>query len=291
MYKCVGLNIRNLDYFRKLNKAKGEFNTLNKDFFKVYDTCNFAQQMFLRHRVKLLKKDSQYIGYIWTELNDINQYSINALNILQTKNNPKNYTEYKYLLDSLKKNCTISYCCEKNNYNFDVLNYMGFHKIEGTLVLYLNIVETKPLIVMDDLEFQILKKGVDEQKRCEIQNEIFKNDARIPLSIEDIYFDEVQTYYFDKGSIFIKKDGNYIGYGQVIIEDDMPVIVNFGILKEYRGKGYSKSLLTYLIKIIKYNGFNKVMIKVKDTNKIALNLYEEIGFKITNEIYNWELET
>jgi Acetyltransferases len=283
--------MRNLDQFRKLNKSKGDFNTLNKDFFEIYDSCNFAQQIFLRHRVKLLKKDSRYIGYIWTELDDINVYTINALNILNTENNLKNYILYKYLLDTLKKNCKINYSCEKNSYNFDTLKYMGFIRKEGTLILHLNIQEKMPLLIMENLEFEILKRGRDEQKRCELQNQIFKNEDRIPLSIEDIYLDEVQTYYFDKGSVFIKKDGDYIGYGQVIIEDNQPVIVNFGILKEYRGKGYSKAFLAYLIKIIKFNGFSDVMIKVKTTNRIALNLYEATGFKIINEIYNWELKT
>lgn len=291
MYKCVGLNIRNLDYFRKLNKAKGDFNTLNKDFFKVYDKCNFAQQIFLRHRVKLLKKDYKYVGYIWTDFDNINVCSINALNILETAKNFKNYIPYKFLLDTLKKNCTVNYLCEKNSYNFDLLKDMGFTRKDGTLILCLNIEENIPLIIMENVEFEILKNGRDEQKRCEIQNEIFKNDTRVPLTIEDIYFDEIQTYYFDKGSIFIKKDGYHMGYGQVIIENNMPVIVNFGILKEYRGKGYSKALLTYLIKIIRYNGFNNVMLKVKTTNKIALNLYGGIGFKIANEIYNWQLKT
>lgn len=291
MYKCVGLNIRNLDYFRELNEAKGDFNTLNKNFFEVYDKCNFAQQMFLRHRVKLLKKDSRYIGYIWAEMDDKNVCGINALNISRDANNYESYIPYKLLIESLRKNCIINYLCEKNNYNFNFLENMGFIKKDGTLILYLNTEENIPLVILEDLEFEILKKGRDEEKRCEIQNNIFKNDARVPLTVEDIYFDEVQPYYFDKGSVFIKKDSSYIGYGQVIIEGNTPVIVNFGILKEYRGKGYSKALLTYLIKIIRYSGFNMVKIKVKSTNKVALNLYEGIGFKITGEIYNWELKT
>lgn len=287
MYNCVALNIRNLDYFKELNKAKDDFNRLNEDFFEVYHKSNFAQQIFLRRRVRLLKKDSNYIGYIWADMDDKNICSINALNVLRTSN----FIPYKALIDTLKKNCTINYLCENNNYNFQILKEIGFTRKDGTLILYLDVTENIPLIIVEDLEFETLKKGIDEQKRCEIQNEIFKNDARLPLTIEDIYFDEVQSYYFDRGSVFLKKNGIYIGYGQIIIENNIPVIVNFGILKEYRGRGYSKSLLTYLIKIIKYSGFDKVKIKVKSTNKIALNLYEQIGFKITSEIYNWQIKT
>ena len=198
---------------------------------------------------------------------------------------------YKFLLDTLKKNCSVTYLCESNNYNYEILKNLGFIKKDGMLILYLNMTENIPLVLHENLQFEVLKKGRDEHIRCEIQNNIFKEDTRVPLAVEDIYFDEVQSYYFDKGSVFLKKDGRHIGYGQVIIEHNIPVIVNFGILKEYRGKGYSKSLLTYLLKIIQYNGFNNVKIKVKSTNKVALNLYKGIGFKITGETYNWELKT
>ncbi|WP_406541200.1 hypothetical protein [Clostridium ljungdahlii] len=56
------------------------------------------------------------------------------------------------------------------------------------------------------------------------------------MTLEDIYFDEAQDYYFEKGAIFLKQNDEYIGYGQIVMENDIPVIVNFGILKEFRGK-------------------------------------------------------
>jgi ribosomal protein S18 acetylase RimI-like enzyme len=240
--------------------------------------------------VKLLKKDFKYVGYIWTEINDGKICIVKSLNVLRRVGDFKDYAPYKILIDSISDNYTINYLCENNDYNSNVLKDIGFIKREGTLILYLNMLENIPLILRENLEFQILKKGRDEQKRCNIQNEIFKNDSRVPLTIEDIYFDESQNYYFEQGSVFLKKDGEYIGYGQVIIENNTPIIVNFGILSRYRGNGYSKSLLSYLLKIIKYNGYNRVKIKVKNTNKIALSLYEGIGFEITKEIYNWEFK-
>jgi ribosomal protein S18 acetylase RimI-like enzyme len=290
MYDCVALSKKNLNHFKKLNEANEDFNNLNENFFEVYDDCNFAQQIFLRRRVKLLKKDFKYVGYIWTEINDGKICIVKSLNVLRRVGDFKDYAPYKILIDSISDNYTINYLCENNDYNSNVLKDIGFIKREGTLILYLNMLENIPLILRENLEFQILKKGRDEQKRCNIQNEIFKNDSRVPLTIEDIYFDESQNYYFEQGSVFLKKDGEYIGYGQVIIENNTPIIVNFGILSRYRGNGYSKSLLSYLLKIIKYNGYNRVKIKVKNTNKIALSLYEGIGFEITKEIYNWEFK-
>lgn len=292
MFKCVSLNKLNINNLKELNKFKNDFNVLNKDFFKIYNNSNFAQRMFLRRRVKLLKKDSKYIGYIWAEMNDKNIYSINALNVIQNELNiVKENIPYKLLINTLRRNCILNYLCENNDYNFQVLKSLGFLQREGTLILYLDLNKNVPFYLNDGVEFETLKLGVDEQKRCNIQNEIFKSDSRLPLSIQDIYFDQSQNYYFDKGAVFIKKDGEYIGYGQIIIENNTPVIVNFGILEKYRGKGYSKSLLSYLLKIIKYNGFNSVKIKVKSTNEIALNLYKKLNFKVTGETYNWQLKT
>ncbi|WP_411679486.1 GNAT family N-acetyltransferase [Clostridium thailandense] len=290
MYECVGLNKKNLVYFKSLNERKNEFNSLNEDFFETYNNCNFAQQIFLRRRVKLLRINSKYIGYIWSNTNDKDICSINAINVLKVLGSIKIHMLYKLLIDTLKNKSVINYLCESNDYNYEILKNIGFNKKEGTLILYSNISKESLEYFDNGFEFQNLKIGKDEAKRCQIQNEIFKDDNRIPLNIEDIYFDQIQSYYFDRGSIFLKKDGEYIGYGQIIIEDRIPTIVNFGILKEYRGNGYSKVLLSHLLKIIKFNGFDIVKIKVKSTNVPAINLYEKLGFYKKNEVYMWELK-
>lgn len=290
MYECVGLNKRNLVYFKQLNETKNEFNTLNEDFFEIYNNCNFAQQIFLRRRVKLLKINSKYIGYIWSEINDKNTCFINAVSVLEVLGNIKVHMLYKSLIDTLKSGCVINYLCESNNYNYEILKNIGFNKKEGTLILYSDVSKSIPVYLNNSLEFEELKISRDEEKRCQIQNEIFKDDNRIPLNIEDIYFDQIQNYYFDKGAVFLKKDGEYIGYGQIIIENDIPTIVNFGILKEYRGYGYSKVFLSHLLEIIRLNDFETVKIKVKSTNIPAVNLYQNLGFDIKNEVYRWELK-
>lgn len=290
MYECVGLNKRNLVYLEELNKVRCEFNTLNEDFFEIYSKCNFAQQILLRRRVKLLRNDSKYIGYIWFDMHDKNSCCINAISVLKTIGNIKLNILYKTLIDTIKRNCVITYLCETNDYNHEILKDIGFRKSEGTLVLHSNISKDIPIYLNKELEFELLKRERDEQKRCEIQNEVFGDDNRVPLSVEDIYFDQIQGYYFDKGAVFLKKDGEYIGYGQIIIEDDIPVIVNFGILKEYRGNGYSKAFLSHLLKIIKDTGFQNVKIKVKNTNIPAVNLYKKLGFNVKDEVCKWELE-
>ncbi|AGY74449.1 GNAT family N-acetyltransferase [Clostridium autoethanogenum] len=289
MYKCVKLTNKNLKYFRELNNKRYLFNPVNEDFFKTYDRYNFAKQLILRRRVKLIKKDLHYIGYIWSDVSYNKMCTINAMNVLCNCIAPDNLP-YKYLINTIKEPCTIKYICQNNNYNFNLLKSIGFKKGEGTLTLYKNLLENIPLIFDEKLQFKIFEKGKDEQKRCEIQNEIFKTDTRVPLTLEDIYFDEAQDYYFEKGAIFLKQNDEYIGYGQIVMENDIPVIVNFGILKEFRGKKYGKALLIYLLKIMYCSGFNRVIIKVKSSNYIALQLYTNMGFRIESERYNWTLD-
>jgi GNAT superfamily N-acetyltransferase len=160
---------------------------------------------------------------------------------------------------------------------------VGFEKKDGTLILYRDLPESIDFTLNEELEFELMQKGRDEKKRCEIQNKIFQDNNRIPLTLEDIFFDEIQDYYFEKGAVFLKKNDRYIGYGQFIIEKGMPVIVNFGIIKEFRGRGYSRYFLIYILNLIHFNGFNKIIIKVKNSNYIALNLYKSVGFKVKRE--------
>lgn len=289
MYECVGLTKKDLKYLKELNSTRNDFNPLNEDFFKIYENSNFAQQLLLRRKVKLVRNELKYIGYIWADIIDRRCCRINAINVLHELNNV-DYKPYKALLGTLRKDCNIVYNCEGNDYNFLILKELGFQKKDGTLLLNLNISKNIPLISNEALEFEVFKKGRDEEKRCEIQNKIFEEDSRIPLTLADIYFDELQDYYFEKGAVFLKKNDKYIGYGQIILENNIPLIVNFGILKKYRGRGYSKCLLSYLLKIVFLHGFINVKIKVKSSNEIAINLYKSIGFAIEKEVYNWELK-
>lgn len=291
MYQIMSLNKKNLNEFRRLNENKSNFNCLNKNFFEIYDKCSFAQKVLLRRKVRLLKQDLNYIGYIWYNVNCSykNTYIINALNIDNSET--ELVAPYKYLIDKLRKNSTFYYICENNDYNYKILKKIGFEKKEGTLILNLNLNQSIPLIIKDDINFEVLKIGRDEKKRCHIQNKIFKNNERIPLNLNDIYFDEMQSYYLNNGAIFIKKGETYIGYGQIILENNTPTIVNFGILEEFRGNDYSKCLLTYLLKIIMCSGFDRAKIKVKTFNYIALNLYKQMGFRVENRRYKWQIKT
>ncbi|MCS4522610.1 GNAT family N-acetyltransferase [Clostridium botulinum] len=63
-----------------------------------------------------------------------------------------------------------------------------------------------------------------------------------------------------------------------MLENNIPFIVNFGILSNFRKEGYGKVLLNHILNKLKIKGFKKVMIRVSSENEIALNLYKSLGF-------------
>ncbi|OFI07764.1 mycothiol acetyltransferase [Clostridium acetireducens DSM 10703] len=290
MYKCIRLNNINIKFLKKLNGRRYIFNTLNENFFDIYNTSNFAQRILLRKRVYLLSYDSNYVGYLWFTPNNKYNYTINALNIVYYTNiNLKKACSL--LLNSLKINATFNFHCENNGFNFKILKQLGFSNVSGVLKLSLLLNKSFNFkFNNDEISFSSLKLGSEENIRCYIQNTVFKNPNRVPLTIEDIFYDENQNYYFDRGSILVKKKDTYIGYGQIIIQNNIPIIVNVGILNSYRGKGYGEELLKYLINILKIEGFKKAYINVDMNNTIALNLYKKLGFKIKSEKCIWEIK-
>lgn len=287
MYELIELNKNNINDFRRLNALKDDFNKLNKDFFRIYYKQNYFQQFFQKKKVRLLKKDSRYTGYIWYENLRKYIYKIEALNII---NNENLLEGYKILIKSINGYSKIYYECEKNKYNFEILEEIGFYKTTGIIQMTLVLDNYIEFMAEKGITFKKMIKGIDEPIRCTLQNRIFKREDRIPLDIDDIYYDEVQSYYYDDGAIFMKKDDDYIGYGQIIITDGIPYIVNFGLLNKWRNKGYGKTFLSYLLKILCNNSFKIVKIKVEPNNFSAIKLYKNFGFTEERELYTWILK-
>lgn len=284
MYSYVSLSKKNIQEFLMLNSRRKQFNILNEDLWEYYKCLSFTKQFILARRVKLLKKSEGFLGYIWVSKHDRNSFMINSM----YAGEEDEINRYRNLIDSIKVRSSLLYNCEKGNNNYEILSKLGFLRKEGTYEMKANIGQFKSGESSSEIVFEQFQKGKHEEIRCLIQNEVFKNDSRIPLTKDDIYYDEIQSYYFDKGSILLKKDNKYIGYGQIIFNDSMPTIVNVGLLKEFRSKGYGRALMQSLLRILEEQGFKEVNLRVSTNNYPALRLYESLGFKINGEAHMWE---
>lgn len=284
MYNCVGLNKKNFNRLFEVNNNRLKFNILNKDFVDYYKELNFINQLLIHKKVKLLISNNTILGYIWVSKNFLGSLSINSMYVNEGNDLINNY---RLLINSFKSSNFI-YNCEKSENNFNVLSEIGFVKEKGTFNMNLKLNDEAYTLNDNFIEFETLKKGNQEGLRCKIQNEVFKNDSRLPLTIDDMFYDEYQNYYYEAGAVFVKYNNQYAGYGQIIFYDNVPSIVNVGVLKEYRGKGLGKQLMIYLLNLLIAKGYNDVNLKVSSDNLIALKMYKSLGFEIIGETFMWK---
>ena len=76
-------------------------------------------------------------------------------------------------------------------------------------------------------------------------------------------------------------DGSkHIGEGSVCgVNDDNAFLYDFEVYPEFRGKGYSKEMLQYMI-----DQYDLKQLYVDRDNAVAINLYKKYGFKVDDEV-------
>ena len=52
------------------------------------------------------------------------------------------------------------------------------------------------------------------------------------------------------------------------------------VKKNYRGEGYGKAILQYVLSISKKKGYSEIVLGVDCDNTVAFNLYKKLGFSI-----------
>lgn len=105
---------------------------------------------------------------------------------------------------------------------------------------------------------------------------IEKNSFSVPWSKESLEKElknEMATYL-----IAVEEDKliGYVGMWEVMGEGQ---ITNIAIDRAYRGRGIGKRLLLDFIKNAKEKGLQMLILEVRQSNIIAQNLYQSVGFK------------
>lgn len=68
------------------------------------------------------------------------------------------------------------------------------------------------------------------------------------------------------------------GYCGMWLIIDEAHITNIAVHPEFRGKGLGKRLMIYVMAHAVLKGAHKMTLEVRPTNKVALNLYRQLGF-------------
>jgi ribosomal-protein-alanine N-acetyltransferase len=76
----------------------------------------------------------------------------------------------------------------------------------------------------------------------------------------------------------ITLDQEVIGYGVMSIVIDESHILNLCISPKWQGRGLGMKLIRRLLKIARQHGAESVYLEVRAGNKIAIGLYERLGF-------------
>lgn len=297
------LTLSNMEILKKLYFDSLKESSYNKDFFKCYDNQNFIIKFLYRKFIKIIKLNNVSVGYIWYEAPIDNFIKVWAL-----------YIDYRYINELSKRilssfnNYILSYEAIDTSKNAIILENLGFRINNDTLFMEMNLDNYDNSKKINDIHLKLVENlyikknfnsnvcfstrklvvGVDEELRCNIQNNIFGELNRRPLLLEDIYGDMAQDYYLKDLCVFGMVNNSYIGYGQIIFSREMFTVVNFGIVKEFRGMGLGKLLLDEIILYANRAGIRKISIRVDCSNEKAIDLYKWIGFNEKNKILIWE---
>lgn len=262
-------NLSILDYFKFKNKIEDCSKDISR-FFGVFKLCNF----------KKLTYNGEIIMLLFYERLNVNTIELKK-SILINNNFFKKSTMYDI---TNKNNKPLLFVA-----NDPVLSGYIKNKKQSNLILK-SYIKDMNLQYDNDIEIEIFNKRENIKIRCELQNNIFFDTSRIPLQERDILYECEKNNYIPELAYLLKKDDEYIGYGQILLIDDKYYVVNFGVVEKYRGKGYGKKLLNTLLLKAQNYGLDEIYIKVDKSNEVALNLYTKLGFRFFKEINIFEID-
>ena len=77
-----------------------------------------------------------------------------------------------------------------------------------------------------------------------------------------------------------RKDGIICAYGGMLVAVDEGQITNIATHPDFRRMGYGRAVVEALIKYAKNNRLESVSLEVRESNKAAIALYTDLGFKV-----------
>lgn len=280
MYRLETLNNSNLNFINEFDIT----NEYKEELIEICTNKNIFKKLLLGKNIKYIKSQQKYIGFLWYSKLQYQVYKIHCIKFIPE------YSTFEYYKEVFKffNSCNSIIISENNNLNTTLLIELGFSVERAIIEMERDINSYEEQNNDENISFATFKEGKDEKHRCLIQNKVFDSANRQSINKEDIIYEKYQNYYIPEGCIFIKHKGVHVGYGQLIKKDSKIYIANFGILPEYRGKGYGKKLLKYIVNIAHDLGNSKIYLKCDKKNIEAVNLYIGEGFKTIDTYHEYK---
>ncbi len=176
----------------------------------------------------------------------------------------------------------------------------NFEKIRTVLQMSKSLTDIQSLPVIDkEIIIRSFLPSIDNDAWLELNNKVFKDhpeqggwqlfDLNHRLSEE--WFDEKGFFIVEKNKQVIASTWTKVHGGHSHDHDGEalhahPAIGEIYITAvdpEYAGLGIGKALTITALNYLKYRGLKEAMLYVDFNNKVALNLYNSLGFEITNQ--------
>ncbi|MBU3191428.1 GNAT family N-acetyltransferase [Clostridium bowmanii] len=100
------------------------------------------------------------------------------------------------------------------------------------------------------------------------ENEDKEDVQQLPIQVDNNFI-----------SYMAELNGKIIGKIHTSVTDNEGFIYGFGVLPDFRGKGYGREILNSAIDILKNKDVDNILLDVATENKNALGLYESCGFE------------
>jgi ribosomal protein S18 acetylase RimI-like enzyme len=127
------------------------------------------------------------------------------------------------------------------------------------------------------------KAKASDKKELSRQDLIYFSDKEENESFKVLAEEETEQIEEDesriKNAYIAELDNEVIGKIHIEYNDYSAFILGFGVLPEFRGKGYGRAVLKAALKLISEKDIKQVELDVADKNSRALNLYKSCGFK------------
>ncbi len=166
-------------------------------------------------------------------------------------------------------------------FNHEVLKGLGFsltknHRIMNILLEWRSRPELPSGLPVEVIP---VNERIDLRDRVRVQNDVFENRNRIPLTFTDVQKEMKNASYIPELALLLRYEGVACAYGQIINNPSGRYLVNFGVIPEFQGQGLSHILLDELLSRAEAMGLDHIMLEVYEDNVRAVALYEKHGFK------------
>jgi ribosomal protein S18 acetylase RimI-like enzyme len=138
------------------------------------------------------------------------------------------------------------------------------------------------------LKIRRFVQGKDDEDWVRVWNEAFKEYEEMrQMTVEEFRTFQKSPDYNPEGRFIAESNGQPIGIVQAYVDklrsDKKGFVRSFGVVPEFRGRGFEAKLAQMAIQELKKCGMDTVQAGATDSREDIMRLWESLGFKLVRE--------